>query len=100
MDNWTVDMDQIADINVYDEGISQYKLMDEASQLKFLAALGLGKAMVRCRVYKDDEDEPKNYLEDNNYTFNVSDKEMDSRPELANVVDWLKDRGYRFSSSI
>ncbi|CAD5227136.1 unnamed protein product [Bursaphelenchus xylophilus] len=99
MDHWSPQMDQIADVNVYDEGISQYKLMDEASQLKFLAALGLGKAMVRCRVYKDDEFEPHNCLEDAKYTFDVGLKEVESRAELVTVVNWLKDRGYRFNSS-
>ncbi|KAI6187193.1 hypothetical protein M3Y98_00215700 [Aphelenchoides besseyi] len=89
-----------AGIQVYDEGIAQYSLIDPISHSKFYAALILSKPSLRCTIVAE---EPGEELEAKGNAF----KFVATRPVVKNdqniarvkvLKEILKKRGYQFTN--
>ncbi|KAI6214112.1 hypothetical protein M3Y94_00230000 [Aphelenchoides besseyi] len=93
---WEID----AEIQVYDEGIAQYSLINPISHSKFYAALILSKPSLRCTIVTD---EPKEELEakGNSFKFVAIHPVLKNDQNVARVnvlKGILKQRGYRFAN--
>ncbi|CAD6194658.1 unnamed protein product [Caenorhabditis auriculariae] len=96
VDRWNPDWEIDASIQIFDEGIAQYMLVDPESHYKYYAAVILGKPSIRCKII---DDEPHDFLDDVGNKFAVVCKGAMSGDDEKRV-DYLKNvlnkRGYRF----
>ncbi|CAB3409502.1 unnamed protein product [Caenorhabditis bovis] len=96
VERWNHEWEIDASIQIYDEGIAQYMLVDIESHYKFFAALILGKPSLRCKIVKE---EPRDELDEHdNHIVLLGGEKLTQ--EAQRGIEFLKtvlhNRGYRF----